>query len=90
MTSLFSNSGRRILAVWFPYLGTERIWRQRLGRSWRSRKPRNQPPLVTSRHENNTQRISALDERAEALRLKHGMGLADALCRHQRGGCGHR
>lgn len=82
MTSLFSNSGRRILAVWFPYLGPERVWRQRLGRSWRSTKPRNTPPLVVSRHENNTQRISALDERAETLRLKRGMGLADARAIH--------
>ncbi|MBO6717159.1 MAG: DNA polymerase Y family protein [Rhizobiaceae bacterium] len=82
MTSLFRNDSKRILAVWFPYLGTERIWRQRLGRSWRSKRPRAAPPLVVSRHENNTQRIAALDERAEALRLKRGLGLADARARH--------
>ncbi len=82
MTSLFTTEGKRILAIWFPYLGTERIWRQRLGRSWRSRRPRNAPPLIISRHENNTQRICALDERAEVLRLKRGMGLADARAMH--------
>jgi protein ImuB len=34
--------------------------------------------LVVSRREDNTQRVHALDERAEGLRLKRGMGLADA------------
>jgi protein ImuB len=82
MTSLFKNDRKRILAVWFPYLGTERIWRQRLGRSWRSKRVRDAPPLIISRNENNTQRICALDERAEALRLKRGMGLADARAMH--------
>jgi protein ImuB len=33
---------------------------------------------VISRQENNTQRIAALDEAAERLRLKPGMGIADA------------
>lgn len=41
-------------------------------------------PLVTSRRENNTQRIAALDERAEALGLRAGMGLADARAMHPR------
>jgi protein ImuB len=50
--------------------------RRRLGRSWRSG-PKS-PPLVVSRQEKNTQCIAALDERAEALRLKRGMGIADA------------
>jgi protein ImuB len=35
-------------------------------------------PLIFSHREDNTQRIAALDERAEALRLKPGMGIADA------------
>lgn len=81
MTSLFRKESRRILAVWFPYLATERIWRQRLGRSWRSSRRANLP-LIVSRHDNNTQRIAALNERAEALRLKCGMGLADARAMH--------
>jgi protein ImuB len=33
---------------------------------------------VISHRENNTQRIAALDERAEALMLRCGMGIADA------------
>ncbi|MGO4832901.1 DNA polymerase Y family protein, partial [Rhizobiaceae sp. 2RAB30] len=56
--------------------------RQRLGRSWRSGPARARPPLVFSHHENNTQRIAALDEQAEALRLKRGMGIADARAMH--------
>jgi len=35
-------------------------------------------PLVISRRQNNTQRILARDERAEALGLTPGMGIADA------------
>ena len=69
---------RRILSLWFPHLSTERLLRQRLGRSWRSLPPQGRPPLVVSHQENNTQRIAALDEEAERLRLKPGMGIADA------------
>jgi protein ImuB len=53
--------------------------RQRLGRFWRSGPPaQDQPPLVISHREHNTQRIAALDEQAERIRLKRGMGIADA------------
>jgi protein ImuB len=69
---------RRILSLWFPHLSTERLLRQRLGRSWRSRPLQGRPPLVVSHQENNTQRIAALDEEAQRLRLKPGMGIADA------------
>ena len=82
MTPLFRKDSRRILAVWFPYLGPERIWRQRLGRSWRSRQPQTRLPLVVSHRDSNTQRIAALDEQAEALKLKPGMGIADARAMH--------
>lgn len=37
---------------------------------------------MVSRHEKNTQRIDALDEQAEALKLKRGMGIADARAMH--------
>jgi protein ImuB len=82
MHSLFRKDTRRILAVWFPYLGPERIWRQRLGRSWRSRVADTTTPLVVSHRDNNTQRIAALDARAEALKLKRGLGIADARARY--------
>jgi len=81
MTSLFRKDGRRMLAVWFPYLGPERVWRQRLGRSWRSRNGK-MPPLVLSHRDENTQRIAALDAQAEALKLKPGLGIADARARY--------
>ncbi|WP_164749814.1 DNA polymerase Y family protein [Nitratireductor alexandrii] len=37
---------------------------------------------MVSRRENNAQRIAALDERAEALGLKPGLGIADARAMH--------
>jgi protein ImuB len=40
------------------------------------------PPLVTARKDQNALRVFALDERAEALGLKRGMGLADARAMH--------
>ncbi|WP_245444857.1 Y-family DNA polymerase [Pseudaminobacter soli (ex Li et al. 2025)] len=40
------------------------------------------PPLVISHREKNAQRIAALDEQAERLRLKPGMGIADARAMH--------
>lgn len=39
-------------------------------------------PLVVSHREQNAQRIAALDEKAEALGLKSGMGIADARAMH--------
>ena len=75
------KSGQRILSLWFPHLPAERILRQRLGRSWRSR-PSDHLPLVISHRDKNAQRIAALDERAEALKLKRGMGIADARAMH--------
>jgi protein ImuB len=79
MNAPFRKDRRRILALWFPHLSADRLFRQRLGRSWRSKPlPRGKPPLVFSQRENNTQRVAALDEQAERLRLKRGMGIADA------------
>lgn len=75
-------SAQRILALWFPHLPAERILRQRLGRSWRSNPQAARPPLVISHRDNNTQRIAALDEQAERLRLKPGTGIADARAMH--------
>lgn len=77
-----TGKGQRILSLWFPYLAAERIWRQRLGRAWRSRPLVPHPPLVLSHRQQNAQRIAALDEQAEALGLKRGMGLADARAMH--------
>ncbi|MBX3569684.1 MAG: DNA polymerase Y family protein [Rhizobiaceae bacterium] len=73
---------QRILSLWLPRLPTDRILRQRSGRSWRSRRAQAAAPLVVSRRENNTQRIAALDTGAETLGLKPGMGIADARAMH--------
>lgn len=72
---------RRILALWLPNLAAQRVLRQRLGRSWRSR-PVEHPPLVISRMEANSRLIAAIDGQAERLSLKHGMGIADARAIH--------
>ena len=76
-------SGRRIMALWLPYLPAERILRARLGRCFRSAAGLEQlPPLLVARKDNNAWRIAALDEKAEALALKRGMGVADARAMH--------
>lgn len=75
------RSPRRVLALWLPNLPAQRIMRQRLGPSWHSQE-RPAAPLVVSRLENNARRIAALDPRAERLRLKPGMGVADARAMH--------
>ncbi|MCT7376372.1 DNA polymerase Y family protein [Chelativorans salis] len=44
--------------------------------------PAKYPPLAISHREKNAQRIAALDERAEALGLRPGLGVADARAMH--------
>lgn len=78
MNAHFRNGGQRILALWFPHLSTDRIFRQRLGRSWRANPSLALSPLIISHREKNAQRVAALDEQAETLRLKQGTGIADA------------
>ncbi|TWH36321.1 protein ImuB [Aminobacter sp. J15] len=89
MSTLFANdrpgqppAGGRMLALWFPYLPVERILRTRLGRGWRTGEVPERAPLVVSRHEGNRRVIACLDERAEALGLKRGLGIADARAMH--------
>lgn len=83
MSIPLNKAPRRILALWFPYLASDRVFRQRLGRSWRSALPTpNLPPLIFSRLEDNARRIVALNTQAERLRLKRGMGVADARAIH--------
>ena len=82
MSAPSRKDSQRILALWFPYLSVERIMRRRLGRSWRSTPAVPRPPLVISHREKNAQRIAALDEQAEKLGLKRGMGIADARAMH--------
>jgi protein ImuB len=75
--SLFAGPGRRFLCLVLPHLPTDRIWRQRRGRSWRSAAPP-EAPLAVAAKARNALRLSAVDETAERLGLACGMALADA------------
>ncbi|WP_425416619.1 DNA polymerase Y family protein [Oricola indica] len=72
---------RRILALTFPHLSTDRIARGRHGRTWRQTGAE-APPLVTAHKEKNAMRIAGLDAAAEARGLRRGQGLADARAAH--------
>lgn len=62
-------SSRRILALWFPQLPTDRL----------QRKSRTSPePLVIAAKCGNALRVTALDRKAASLGLRAGMPLADA------------
>jgi protein ImuB len=84
---------RRILALWLPYLSTDRLHRQSKGRSWRLQKPalsshakKNaadsvravEPPLAVVAKIKNALRLVAVDEHAAGLGLTRGTALADA------------
>jgi len=81
MNAPFRNEGRRLLSLWLPFMATDRILRQRLGRAWRSDTGQSRP-LVLSSQDNNSRRIAALDEKAERLGLRRGTGIADARAMH--------
>lgn len=65
------SSARRILALWFPRLPTDRL---------RRKSPDASPdaPFVIAAKTGNALRISALDRKASQLGLRPGMPLADA------------
>ncbi|HWU25138.1 MAG TPA: DNA polymerase Y family protein, partial [Rhizomicrobium sp.] len=67
MTNAFCGS-RRIAALWFPYLATDRL---------RARRPLKKP-LVVAAKQKNALAIGAADILAEKLGLVVGMALADA------------
>ncbi len=81
-TNLQPKHSQRFLALWFPRLSTDRIWRKRLGKSWASRLNGDVPPLVVSCRQDNAQRIAALDAKAESLKLRIGQGIAEARAMH--------
>jgi protein ImuB len=61
-------SPRRILALWFPYLATDRLT---------ARQP-SKAPLVVAAKDANALRLAAVSPEAEAIGLARGMALADA------------
>ncbi|MEO1067383.1 MAG: DNA polymerase Y family protein [Pseudomonadota bacterium] len=72
---------RRILALWFPYLSTDRLARAEKGRQWRAQGIKEVPRVFTATVK-NAQRITAMNEAAEALSLTIGQTLADARAVH--------
>lgn len=71
-----SSAKRRIVALWFPRLSTDRLMRR-----WRAKHGApspDAPPLVIAAKENNALVISALDRKATALGLRVGQPLANA------------
>jgi protein ImuB len=77
-TLAFQTNAHRILALHFPHFPTDRIARKKWGLSWRSHGRPDAPPIVCSSRLNNTMRLTALDEAAEALSLRKNMGVAEA------------
>ena len=78
-------SGRRILALWFPCLPTDRILaarHDRISRTSTSAGAAERPPLVLAETMANTQRLSACCEKAAGLGLVPGLGLAAARAMH--------
>ncbi len=69
MTNMFS-ANRRIVALWFPYLPTDRLKR--------NGKAPPEKPLAVAAKEGGALRLHALDREAEAFGLVRGMALADA------------
>ncbi|GGE41388.1 DNA-directed DNA polymerase [Agaricicola taiwanensis] len=73
MTSLFSGH-RRYLALWFPFLPTDRLRRQAGG------KPDDRPLVITAKVK-SALRIAHADRKALSLGLTRGLTLADARAR---------
>jgi protein ImuB len=77
------KNGRRILALWFPRLSTDRLQRQ-----WKAREAAEffppatdaatAPPLVVAAKTDNAFKLTAVDRKATSLGLSAGMPLADA------------
>jgi protein ImuB len=71
-----SSAKRRIVALWFPRLATDRLQRR-----WKAKNGAplpDAPPLVVAAKEKNALVISALDRKATALGLSVGQPLANA------------
>ncbi|MGN6516053.1 MAG: DinB/UmuC family translesion DNA polymerase [Rhizomicrobium sp.] len=72
---------RRIIALWFPRLATDRLqrrWKAQGARNPCTGAPREPPPVVVVAKEKNALRLSALDRKATSLGLSIGQPLANA------------
>ncbi len=68
----------RILALGFPHLATDRIARGKWGPSWRSTGRPDGPAIACVGRHDNTLRLTALDEKAQAIGLRRHQGLTEA------------
>jgi protein ImuB len=82
LLSTHEPSARRILALTLPHLSTDRIARQRWGRAWRRHGRPDHPPIAVTERDGPAIRLTRLDEHAEQLGLRTGLGLAEARARH--------
>ena len=69
---------RRILALAFPHLATDRIARMRWGVSWRSRGRPEASPIVCSERVGGALRLLSVDEHARSHGLRPGQGVTEA------------
>ncbi|MEP1443059.1 MAG: DUF6504 family protein [Hyphomicrobiales bacterium] len=72
---------RRYLALWFPYLATDRLARLERGKHWRIKSDDEAPRLLIASVK-SAQRIVAVNQAAEALSLRSGQTLADARAQY--------
>ena len=72
-----SNPPRRILSLVLPFLSTDRIARQGMGRSWRLDKQAEQPLAIVAKLK-SAMRLVALNAAGFGLGLSRGQALAEA------------
>ncbi len=69
---------QRIMAVYLPLLPTDRIARQKWGRSWRLKPRPDAAPIVIAARDHNAIRIIATEQDGSRYGLSRGMSLSDA------------
>lgn len=82
MSSDHSARRRRYLAVWFPWLPSDRLWRQERGQKQDAvTPPEDAPPVVLVEKIKGALRLAAVDPAAARAGLTPGLTLADARAR---------
>lgn len=78
---MHKKAARRYLALWFPYLATDRLARLEKGKHWRI-KGEEETPRILIASVKSAQRIVAVNQAAEALGLRTNQTLADARAQY--------